>query len=124
VAIVVMIVIVPIVIAVPAVAVFVPPTMPFVPATFPRFVQLVPRAIHLPAVPAVVFHGFMQFVVCLGNAALAIAVVVCTRTRRSDKNHQAGKRRRSEHGLSEKFLPSRLQFHVLSILPYSPSGMG
>jgi hypothetical protein len=125
-AIVVMIVIVPIMIAVPAVAVFVPPTMPLIPAALPRFVQFVPRAIRLPAVPAVVFHGFMQFVVRLGDAPLAIAVVVvvCPRIRRSGKNHQAGKRRRSEHGLSEKLLPSRSKFHILSILPYSPSGMG
>jgi hypothetical protein len=118
------IVIVPIMIAVPTVAVLVPPAMPLIPAAFPRFVQFVPRAIRLPAVPAVVFHGFMQFVVCLGDAPLAIAVVIRTRTRRFGKNHQAEKRRRSQHGLSEKLLPSRLKFHVLSILPYSPSGMG
>jgi hypothetical protein len=125
-AIVVVIVVIPIVVAVPTVAVFVPPTMSFVPAAFTRLVQFVPRAIRLPAVPAVVFHGFMQFVVRLGDAPLAIAIVVVIRprTRRSGKNHQAGKRRSSEHGLSEKLLPSRLKFHVLSILPYSPSGMG
>jgi hypothetical protein len=118
--------IVPIAIAVPAVAVFVPPTMPLIPAAFPRFVQFVPRTVRLPAVPAVVFHGFMEFVIHLGDAPLAIAVVVviCPRIRRSGKNHQGEKRRRSEHGLSEKLLASRSRFHILSILPYSPSGMG
>jgi hypothetical protein len=123
-AIVVVIVVVPIVIAVPAVAVLVPPAMALIPAAFPRFVQLVPRAIRLPAVPSVILDRFVEFVVRLGDAPLAIAVVIRTRPRRSGKNYQAEKRRRSEHGLSEKRLSSRLQSHVLSILPYSPSGMG
>jgi hypothetical protein len=123
-AIVVVIVVIPITIAVPAVAVLVPPAMPLIPAAFPRFVQFVPRAIRLPAVPAVMLDRFVEFVVRLSNAALAIAVVIRARSRRSDKNRQADKGRRSEHGLSEKLLPSRLKFHVLSILPYSPSGIG
>jgi hypothetical protein len=123
-AIVVVIVVVPIVIAVPAVAVLVPPAMALIPAAFPRFVQLVPRAIRLPAVPSVILDRFVEFVVRLGDAPLAIAVVIRPRTRRSGKNRQAHKRRCSEHGLSEKLLPSRWNVHVLSILPYSPSGMG
>jgi hypothetical protein len=105
------IVVVPIAIAVPAVAIFVPPAMPLIPAAFPRFVQFVARAIRLPAVPAVVLHGFMQFVVRLDDAPLAIAVVIRPRTRRSGKNHQAGNRRRGEHGLPEKLLPSHLKLH-------------
>jgi hypothetical protein len=120
----VVIVVIPIAITAPAVAVFIPPAMPLIPAAFPRFVQFVPRVIRLPAVPAVVFHGFMYSVVCLGDAPLAIAVVIRARTRRSGKNRQAGKRRRSKHGLPEELLPSRLKFHILSILPSSPSGMG
>ncbi|SRR5229473_3986631 len=118
------VVVIPIAIAVPAVAVFVPPAMPLIPAAFPRFVQFVPRVIRLPAVPAVVFHGFVEFVVRLGDAALAIAVVIRPCARRSGKNQHANKHRGSEHGLSEKLFPSRLKFHILSILPYSPSGMG
>jgi len=123
-AIVVVIVVIPIMIAVPAVAVLVPPAMPIIPAAFPRFVQFVPRAIRLPAVPAVMLDHFVEFVVRLRNAALAIAVVIRARSRCSSKNRQADKRRRSEYGLSEKLLPSRLKFHILSILPYSPSGIG
>jgi hypothetical protein len=119
------IVVIPIAIGMPAVAVFVPPAMPLAPATFPRLMQFVPRMVRLPAVPAVMLHGFVEFVVRLGNAALATAVVICESTGRSGEGRQADERRRSKHCLSEKLFPSRLKLHILSILPFSPlAGMG
>ena len=114
------VVVIPIAIGMPAVAVFVPPAVPFVPAAFPRIVQFVPRTVRLLAIPAVMLNGFVEFVVRLGDAALASAVVIRERTRRTGKGHQANKCHGSEHGLPEKLLLSRLKLHVLSILPYSP----
>jgi hypothetical protein len=77
------IVIIPIAFRVPAVAVFVPPTMALVPAVFPRFTQFVAGTIRLLALPTVMLHGFVEFVVRLGDAALAAMVVIRKRTRRS-----------------------------------------
>jgi len=117
---VIVVVIIPIAIGMPAMAIFVPPAVPFVPAVFSRFMQFVPRMLRLPAVPAVMLHGFVQFVVRLGDAALAAAVVIRECTRRTGKGHQSNECHSREHCLPEKVLPSRLKFHVLSILPYSP----
>ena len=114
------IVIIPISIGMPTVTVFIPPTMPLAPAAFPRLVQFVPRMIRLPAVPAVVLHGFVEFVVRFGNTALATAVVVRQRTRRPGKGQQARKNCSSEHGPPEKLLLSHLKLHILSILRYFP----
>jgi len=83
VAIVVVVVVVPIAFRVPAVAVFVPPAMALVPAVFPRFTQFVAGTIRLLALPTVMLHGFVQFVVRLGDAALATMVVIRKCTGRS-----------------------------------------
>jgi hypothetical protein len=48
----------------------------------PRFTQFVARTIRLLALPTVMFHGFVQFVVRLGDAALATMVVIGKHTRR------------------------------------------
>jgi hypothetical protein len=121
----VVIVIIPIAIGVPAVAILIPPAMALVPATFARFVQFVPRTIGLPAFPAVMLDGFVQPVIRLGDAPLATAVVIRARTRRPGKDREANKRSRNKHGLSEKLSLSRVKFHVLSILSFSPlAGMG
>jgi hypothetical protein len=69
------VVVIPIAVGVPAVAVFIPPAVPFVPAALTGFVQFMPRTIRLSALPTVVLHGFVKFVVRLGNAALATIVV-------------------------------------------------
>jgi hypothetical protein len=114
------IVVIPIAFRVPAVAVFVPPTMALVPAVFPRFTQFVAGTIRLFAFPTVMLHGFVEFVVRLGDAALATVVVIRKRTRRSGEGQHAGKQCRGEHRLSKKPMPSRLKVHVLSILPYAP----
>ena len=69
VAIVVVIVVIPITIGMPATAILVPPAMSLSPAAFPRLVQIVARAVRLPAVPAVMLHGFVESVVGFGDAA-------------------------------------------------------
>src|SRR5260370_12483882 len=114
------VVVIPIASVTPPVPVFVPPAVPFVPAMFPRFVQFVPRMIRLPAVPAVVLHGFVEFVVRLGDTALAIAAAIRTCARRSGNGRQAHECHGSEPCLPERPPASRFKVHVLSILPYSP----
>ena len=116
----VVIVVIPIAFRMPAVTVFVPPTMALVPAALSRFTQFVACTIRLLALPTVMFYGFVQFVVRLGDAALATMVVVRKRTRRSREGQNAGKQCRGEYRLSKKPIPSRLKLHVLSILSYSP----
>src|SRR4029077_8581756 len=75
VAIVVVIVVIPIAIGMPPAAVFVPPAMILIPAAFSSLMQVAPRMIGLPAIPAVMLHGFMQFVIRLGDASLALVVI-------------------------------------------------
>jgi hypothetical protein len=77
------VVVIPIAFRVPAVAVFVPPTMARVPAVLPRFTQFVARTTRLLALPTVMLHGFVEFVVRFGDATLATMVVIPKRTRRS-----------------------------------------
>jgi hypothetical protein len=77
-----MIVVIPVVIVVPAVAIFVPPTMPFIPAAFPRLAQFVARVLRLSAVPSVILRSFVEPVVRLGNAPLALIVVIGGRSGR------------------------------------------
>jgi hypothetical protein len=70
----VVIVIVPVTIRVPAMAVFIPPTMVFVPAALAGFTQFMARVVSLPAVPSVVFCGFMQLVVRFRNPPLTTVI--------------------------------------------------
>ena len=125
VAIVVVIVVIPITVGMPAAAVLVPPAVAFVPAAFPRFAQFVACVIRLLAVPAVTLRGFVQFVVRPGDAALASIVVIGRCPGHCPECQQARKGRASEHCLSEKLLPSRLELHMFSILPnFPPAEMG
>jgi hypothetical protein len=114
------VVVIPIAIGVPAVAVFVPPTMPLIPAAFPRLAQFVSRAIGLLAVPTVMLHGFVNFVICPGDATLTAGVVIGAGTRRSGKGQQPNTRYSSEHHFSKKRLLSRAKHHVSSILLNCP----
>ena len=120
VAIMVVIVVVPITIGMPAVAVFVPPTMAFIPAEFPRLVQIVARVVRLPAVPAVMLHGFVEPVISFGDAALATTVVIGKCAGRCSERQHAKHRDRGERHSGEKLLPSRLYGHGFSILHFSP----
>jgi hypothetical protein len=113
----VVIVVIPITIVVPAVPVFIPPTMIFAPATFACFPQLMARMIRLPAVPATVFYGFVQFMVGLGDALLTAIVVIGKGTRRRDERQQAHERGCCEQRPARKLFLSQMNGHVLSILP-------
>jgi hypothetical protein len=114
------IVVIPIAIGMPAATVFVPPAMALIPAALPRLMQIVPCVIGLPAIPAVMFHGFVQSVVGLGDAALAVVVGIRQCTGCSGKGQHANKCCGSEYGLSEISLLSRVKRHVSSILPKYP----
>jgi hypothetical protein len=116
----VVIVVVPITIGMPAVAVFVPPAMALVPAAFPRLVQIVASAVRLPAVPAVMLHGFVESVIGFGDAPLATTVVIGSCAGRSSERQHSKHCDRSERYPDEKLLPSRLYGHGFSILHFSP----
>src|SRR5215470_200484 len=113
-AIAVVIAVIPITIVVPAVAVFIPPTMVFIPTAFACFTQLAALMIRLPAVRAVAFYSLVQFVVCLGDAPLALIVGVLAgkgaRSRR--KCQQANERSGSKHRASPKSFATRKRGHV------------
>jgi len=113
----VVIAVIPITIVVPAVPVFIPPTMALVPAAFACFPQLMARMVRLPAVPAVVFDSFVQFVVGLGDAPLTAIVVIGEGTRRRDERQQANERGCCEQRPAQKPFLSQMNRHVLSILP-------
>ena len=66
------VVIVPIVFAAPAIAFDVPPVVAVLPTIFASFAQFVPRMIGLFALKAVMLNGFVESVVRLDDASLAI----------------------------------------------------
>src|SRR6266849_6651086 len=107
-----MVVVIPITIGMPAMAVFVPPAVPLRPATLAGLMQFVTPVVSLPAVPAVVLHGFMQFVVRLGYTPLASIVIFGGRPRRSCKCQHANKCRSCKHRPSQKLPLSRVKRHV------------
>lgn len=74
-----MVVIIPVAVCVPTMAVFVPPLVRVRPAIFSRFVQLLACVNYLSALPSVMFGGFVQPVVGLGNAPLAGRFVAANR---------------------------------------------
>jgi hypothetical protein len=74
----------------------------------------------LAAIPAVMFRSFVQPVIRLGDAALAMIVALGGCPGRSCECQHANKCRSSEHRLSEKLLLSRVKHHVSSILPNVP----
>lgn len=99
-AVVIVVMIVPITLGVPASLVFVPPAMAVRPAILPRFVEFMPPMLGLLAVPAMTLDGFVQLVVGLDNAVLAI-VAVRIRDRRSGKRHQAKQRGKTEYSFEK-----------------------
>jgi hypothetical protein len=118
----VVIVIVPITVAVPAAAVFIPPTMALSPAAFPRLMQFMARMVRLPAVPAMMLDGFMQLVICLGDAPLApVVVIVATEcARHRTESQHCSKRGSGEHHPAEKPGPLCVIHHFFSILQFYP----
>lgn len=83
------VVVIPVVIRVPAMFVFIPPSMIGAPAALPRFVQLAARAIGLPTLVAMVLDGFVQLVIGVRNASLAI-VVIGPQLRRAGEHKKTG----------------------------------
>ena len=74
--IVVMVMVVPIAIRTPAVAVFIPPAMVMFPTPGARFGKLMAILYSLWAVPTMMLGGFMEFVIRVGDALLAVVVRV------------------------------------------------
>ncbi|MGH9712264.1 MAG: hypothetical protein ACRD5M_03085 [Candidatus Acidiferrales bacterium] len=71
----VVVMIIPVAIAVPAMPVFVPPLVIPVPAILADLMQNVTSVFRLGAVPAVMFGGFVEFVIGFGNATLTICFI-------------------------------------------------
>jgi hypothetical protein len=67
--------IIPVAISVPAAPIFIPPTMAIAPAPLSRLMQFVAPVLYLLAVPPVVLGRFVQFVVGLSDAPLAIVII-------------------------------------------------
>ncbi len=72
----VVVMVVPIAIRAPAVAVFIPPAMAMFPTPSARFGKLMAIFYSLRAVPAMMLGGFMEFVIRVGDAPLAVVVRV------------------------------------------------
>src|SRR5690348_17616667 len=109
--------IVPVAIGAPAVAVFIPPAMVVVPTAFAGFAQLMASVVRLPAVPAMVFDGFVQFVVGFRDVPLTATVVVSVNPWCGRECQQANQGSGCEHRASQELLGSRVGSHVVSILP-------
>src|SRR5256885_13619292 len=94
-----MVVIAPIAIRAPAAFVFIPPAMVGAPAAFARFAQLMALMIGLLTIVAVTLDSFVELVVGLGNALVALLFVSAHARRRKDqKSSESGNR---EQGLAE-----------------------
>jgi len=74
-AVVIVVVIIPIAVGAPAMVVFVPPPVCVRPAILACLVQLVARLFHLPALPAVMFGGFVNPVIGFGDFPLACPLI-------------------------------------------------
>jgi hypothetical protein len=71
---VIMIVIVPIMVGAPAMGVFIPPAMFVFPAVGTGFGELLAPMFGLGAIPAVMLGGFMEFMIRMTDAFLAVVV--------------------------------------------------
>jgi len=71
----VVIVVIPIAVVMPTMSVFIPPFVVSFPAAFPFFVQFMAPMLGLVALVSVMLNGFVQFVVHMRDATLAIGVV-------------------------------------------------
>jgi hypothetical protein len=99
-AITIVVVVVPVSLRMPAMLILVPPSTIRPVASLPFFMELMARFVRLPALVTVVFNGFVQPVVCVRNAALAI--VVCMQPGHSGQRQKAGQRHCRKRPLSEQ----------------------
>src|SRR5260370_40668325 len=70
-----LVMVIPITVMMPEGFYLVPPLQAHFPAAFPRLVQFMAPMLCLPAVVSVVLNGFVEFVVRIGSAPLAIVIV-------------------------------------------------
>ena len=73
----------------PAMRVFIPPAMMLAPAAFAGFVELAAPAVRVGAVAAVTLDGLMQFMISVGDAALALLFAFGMRPRHGRKKREA-----------------------------------
>jgi hypothetical protein len=90
--IVIMVMVVPIAIRTPAAAVFIPPAMVMFPTPGARFGKFMAIFCGLRAVPAMMLGGFMEFVIRVGDALLAVVVRVHWSGTREKKRGAQGSR--------------------------------
>jgi hypothetical protein len=105
------VIVIPIAIGVPAVIVFIPPPVVRAPARLASLVQLVTRALRLPAIPAVMFHGLVKFVIGFGQAMLAFAFVRAG-SRHAGEQQKSSQRRAAQEQFPKPMLSqSMFRFH-------------
>jgi hypothetical protein len=112
-AIVLVIVVFPVAIGVPAMSIFIPPFVICGVAMLAGFREIFSRMLGLPAAVAVMFNGFVQFVVGLGETHLASGIVI----RAAGGRVERGKGRQGcghQRGLSEVLCPMMRQIHEFS----------
>ncbi len=98
---VVVIVVVPVVLRMPAMFVFIPPSVTFAPAVLPLFVKLMTPMFGLFTPVAMMLNGFVQVVLYVGDAPLAI-VVSGVQSRYSGKHKKTGQRCYSKRRFPEQ----------------------
>jgi hypothetical protein len=112
----VVVVLVPIVLGAPPMFVFIPPAMRVAPAIFARFVQFVTRMVRLLAFTAVMLDRFMQMMIRLGDAPLAI-IILGAQTRRAGEEQKSRQRRAGQRYFT-RCKNFRLKFCLHPILLY------
>jgi hypothetical protein len=112
-AILVVVMIVPIAIGVPAVAVFIPPFVEPAPASLPDLMQTVARTVRLLAVLAMMFNGFVELVIGLGRAMLAIVAIGKTAWSCSSKQESAQCGRSQERSPEQPHVSRQKSLHYV-----------
>jgi hypothetical protein len=108
---VIMVVIIPVAIGAPTAPVFIPPTVRVRPAILSRFMQLLAGVSGLPALPSVMFGGFVQTMVRLGDTPLACSFITANH-RCTQKNESTGQsRRRKPRTYPQRTCTAILHFH-------------
>jgi hypothetical protein len=107
------VVVIPVAIGVPTVIVFIPPAVIRRPAVLASLSQIVARVVCLPAVPAVVLNGFVEFVICFRQPMLALGLVR-SYARRAGEDQNCSQRSASQNQLPEFHQPcTTVCFHLV-----------
>jgi len=94
--------IVPIALVVPPVFVLIPPAVMFAPAALASFVQIVTPAVGLMTIRAMMLDGFVQFMVGMGDARLALLLGLGLYRGRRTQQHQSGRNNEEEKALGKR----------------------